>query len=1347
MQYRMSRAITSAAVVVALAGTLQAVAARASQLDLSSPDGWRTERRGTIEFSRRSVSVEGKMALWKGQEFGDFELRCRAQIAEGVKDGAVWVRFRYRSDNEHYALAMRGWPANDLFLFRFRPGGGDRLLALQPLDFDPTPGKWYEVRVECVGPEIMVYLNNEAEPRLWATDDEPIPAGLVGVGGGYRAAEYADLSVETVSEPRVDPAALSDQALKIDFRPSGQPPTGWQASLGEPYSPERGFGWDRDMSGLARMRGLVLDTLTDTVISVAHDTHEAAFTIDRADGDYTLLVAGGDPAYPTHFEFEVVGEKALSECTDLARGALRIAARPVTVKGGKLSLRFHDGTPGSTRGGSTAWVALDPQAANPDLFAAATAAWERQSGRLAALAKAARDEEARRRQARGASRSRYRPVVLPRAAAGRQTVSLDGTWLFLPDQERDPGKDPRDRKVGDADWHGLEVPQFWTPIYWWIYGPGEGTSDKWVQREEQRMAGLSFDPAQTHAGWYRQWITIPKSYERKRLALQFDAVAMTCEVWLNGQHLGRHVGMFAPFEVELPAEAIRWNERNLLTLLVTDGAYRGQGDPGEVLGTEVTVEITREMLNSLPRGMYGRSAGIWQPARLVATERTYLDDVFARTSLDGLDVEVSTGGEVAEGLTCRATVTDRQDRTVLAQAQGAAVGGKAVLSQHGLTPKLWTPDTPNLYVLRVELLGKDGKPLDAYECNLGFRTFEVRGNRLFLNGRPYWLRGANHAPSGLEPNSRAVSRDFLKRMHDGNTVVLRAHGSSFTSTWLEAADELGVGVSMEGLWPWVMIGDTPPPSEELLKVWEAEWTGVMRHLRNHPSLLMWTLNNESYWYRARDPELRKRKWEIATHMIQAMRALDPTRPVVCDSGYVRKPEVYEQELKPNGSDDGDLDDAHMYYGWYAPGPWSLYPEAPDAEPPLERGFSGTRPAISQEFSTGYPNNDTGHPTRKYIDQHYVAQAWIGDYAYEDRDPAAYLARNAWMAKELTELARRHRSKLCGLLHFCNCNWFRFPYDPQAIEPYPAYEAMKTAMAPVLVSADLRRRHFYAGDELSFAAYIVNDSVDGADLPATSVQAELLPGNGTPLARTAAQVGPVPYYENRSVALSLRAPQVLPTGGRAEYRLALTLKAGQTTVAHNEYPLIGATREWAGLSATAAATQEPLTAGEGGTLIANGAAGVEALRARPELQAFVEGGGRILVMNAGEAVKDLLPDVVAEAVKWQPEIVNFEDEASPLLDGLQPWDVCWLNAESGVPIAATGGFRLTDAPGVSVLATAIRPHAYLQKPSDVQGYTAVVVFEAQVGKGKVIVSEINGAAAGSDPIAARLTANLVKYLGG
>ncbi|HJN14559.1 MAG TPA: glycoside hydrolase family 2 TIM barrel-domain containing protein, partial [Armatimonadota bacterium] len=881
-------------------------------------------------------------------------------------------------------------------------------------------------------------------------------------------------------------------------------------------------------------------------------------------------------------------------------------------------------------------------------------------------------------------------------------------------------------------------------------GPGEGTSDWWDRLEQQRMDALSFDPYETHAGWYRQWIEIPKEYSGRRLSLQFDAVAMRCEVWYNGQHVGGHVGMFAPLEIELPAEATRFGAKNLVTVFVSDAAWQGEGNPNEILGTAVTVEVTREMLQSLPRGMYKRSAGIWQPVRLISTEPAHMADVFVKTASDGFAADIAISGTEGDGWHVRGTVIDPATDIGLAQVEAEVTGETATLEATGIAPRTWSPDDPNLYPLRLELTSPTGEVTDAIEQQIGFRTFEVRGNRLYLNDRPYWLRGANHAPSGLSPNDGEVARSFMRGMHDGNTVVLRAHGSSFTPTWLTAADEYGVGVCMEGVWPWVMGDDADPPTDELLAIWESEWTGVMRRLRNHPSILLWTLNNESYWYRAKDPELRKRKWEIATRMIRNMREIDPTRPIVCDSGYVRDPETYAAEIEPNGFDDGDIDDAHLYYGWYWPSPWHLYPDPaadPDAPAPLEERFSGARPAISQEFATGYPNNDTGHPTRKYIDKYYVPQAWVGDYAYEDRDPSVFLDRHAWLAKELTEVARRHRDRLCGKLHFSNSNWFRFPFLPESHEPYPAYEAMRLAMAPILVSADLRRRHFYEGESIECDVYVINDSPDGLDLPSSRLEASIVQPGGVPLVRAAAQVAPVGYYDKHVVSITLPVPDKLGEPERNDYELQLVLKIGETELARNAYPMVGADSEWAGRDAVIQAAVEPLTAGEGGTLVARGRDGIDALKARPELQQFVEGGGRVLIMNAGEHVARLLPEVIVSEVPWRPEIVNFEDEASPILDGLEPWDICWFNGEPGeIPVAATGGFLLKPVDGVRVLATAIRPHGYLAHPTDVQDHTAAVVFEAQLGKGKVIVSELDTAAAVTDPIAARVVSNLLKYLG-
>ena len=128
-------------------------------------------------------------------------------------------------------------------------------------------------------------------------------------------------------------------------------------------------------------------------------------------------------------------------------------------------------------------------------------------------------------------------------------------------------------------------------------------------------------------------------------------------------------------------------------------------------------------------------------------------------------------------------------------------------------------------------------------------------------------------------------------------------------------------------------------------------------------------------------------------MIRLVRRLDPTRPISACSSYVRNREDSEKTLQPAGIDDGDIDDRHAYYGWYEDTHFKLFDGLWVRPGYGTTGINLDRPYISQECSTGYPDNDTGHPTRSYLFKHYTPQAFVGPWAYEDHDPMVFL-RNA-----------------------------------------------------------------------------------------------------------------------------------------------------------------------------------------------------------------------------------------------------------------------------------------------------------------------------------------------------------------
>jgi len=110
------------------------------------------------------------------------------------------------------------------------------------------------------------------------------------------------------------------------------------------------------------------------------------------------------------------------------------------------------------------------------------------------------------------------------------------------------------------------------------------------------------------------------------------------------------------------------------------------------------------------------------------------------------------------------------------QLLGEHIGMFSRFASH-VQPKLWTPSDPNLYRLDVTLESSSGGVLDQWTHNVGFRTFEARGNRFFLNGKPYWLRGANQLPYGKNSWDPALPRKLIQLMHDGNQRVTRTHAT------------------------------------------------------------------------------------------------------------------------------------------------------------------------------------------------------------------------------------------------------------------------------------------------------------------------------------------------------------------------------------------------------------------------------------------------------------------------------------------------------------------------------------------------------------------------------------------
>lgn len=363
---------------------------------------------------------------------------------------------------------------------------------------------------------------------------------------------------------------------------------------------------------------------------------------------------------------------------------------------------------------------------------------------------------------RAKQRAAWKPIRISSLPETHGEFSLNGNWLFMPDSQVDMAT--ATKVVNDQNWHAMPVPAFWTFSYCWLYGevsyPELGgasayrsPSDVATQEELDRLNALTFDWEKTKSAWYRQTIELPENLDGKRFRLVFGGVAKISEVWVNGKKITSNTGMFQEIDCDITEALIPG--KNSIAVHVVANLDQKITDANKTETEAVTVKVTKEMMESMAHGMMqNNAAGIWQPVKLVVTNPARVGEVFVQTSTNQATVAVELLNDSSKALTagCSYEIRDCKDDTMLCSGKPVTVNlptnGKlsTTISTPEVSPKLWTPQTPNLYKLVLKL-ADGGRVIDVKEIKIGFRTFTAEGNRFLLNGKPYWLRGGNHTPA------------------------------------------------------------------------------------------------------------------------------------------------------------------------------------------------------------------------------------------------------------------------------------------------------------------------------------------------------------------------------------------------------------------------------------------------------------------------------------------------------------------------------------------------------------------------------------------------------------------------
>ncbi len=500
----------------------------------------------------------------------------------------------------------------------------------------------------------------------------------------------------------------------------------------------------------------------------------------------------------------------------------------------------------------------------------------------------------------------------------RKRSCLDFDWRFS------LGDFPTaiDASFDDSSWRTLDLPHDWSI---------EATPDPACP---SRAAGGFFPGG---LGWYRKTLDLPRDLGDRRVLIEFDGVFRNSEVWCNGRFAGRRPYGYSSFCYDLTPFIVA-DKPNVVAVRVDNSRqpgsrwYGGSGiyrhvwltlaSPVRVAhwGTFVTTpQVTKDRASvrcQLTLTNDRREAAGVEVVASVVEDRGGSTDTRSHTPISpspGLRRAQSsrTPGEgrgegLVEGQSAQrpspqpspmGTWERGQDQRPLAshspmgarptershtKAASVPANGSVVV-EFGIelpSPRLWSPESPSLYTLRVQVR-EAGNVIDEYDTRFGVRTICFDADHgFFLNEQNITLKGVNeHHDAGCL--GAAIPQDVLRRrlriLKDMGCNAIRTAHNPASPTLLDLCDEMGFMVVEEAFDEW-KDGKTPFGYQlDWDQWWERDLVDMIQRDRNHPSIVLWSVGNEIKEVRTGNP--------VGLPIMKALQEVchreDPTRPMTC----------------------------------------------------------------------------------------------------------------------------------------------------------------------------------------------------------------------------------------------------------------------------------------------------------------------------------------------------------------------------------------------------------------------------------------------------------------------------------
>lgn len=430
------------------------------------------------------------------------------------------------------------------------------------------------------------------------------------------------------------------------------------------------------------------------------------------------------------------------------------------------------------------------------------------------------------------------------ALAGDRTaspyvLSLNGMWkFFLADSPLSAPAEFFRESCDVSGWDDMPVPSNWQlhgtwdrPIYTNISYP--------FTPDPPRVPDIN------PTGCYRRTFMLPEAWVEREVFIVLESVDSACYVWANGIEVGYNQDSRLPAEFNI-TPCLRPGENTIAVqvLRYCDGTYLEDQD-------------------------YWQMSGIQRDVFLYAKPAVHLRDFSVRTTFDASyqDATLAISAYIAPttGMSAyhiEAMLYDAERQPVFAAPLRAQVqehtfmysGGDeekacAKLAQTVSTPRKWSAEDPYLYTVVLTLRDAENQAIDFESCRVGFRQVEIKNRQVLLNGQRLVVRGVNrhenHPERGRALTDEDMRRDILAMKQLNFNAVRTCHYPDHPR-WYDLCDEYGIYLVDEANLETHGVGGDLSCDPAWAAAYLARATRMVLRDRNHPSVLFWSLGNESY---------------------------------------------------------------------------------------------------------------------------------------------------------------------------------------------------------------------------------------------------------------------------------------------------------------------------------------------------------------------------------------------------------------------------------------------------------------------------------------------------------------------